>query len=87
MREVVDPVNPIELKKPFKELFSVVQRNGALQAYALQCGKLKDLYLLPLMVLASFIREPADVMTAATKHDHFSDQRVWLALYHRGQGW
>ena len=48
MREVVDPVNPLGLKTPFKELFSVVQRNGALQAYAFQCGKLKDLYLLPI---------------------------------------
>ncbi|WP_067587504.1 transposase [Endozoicomonas ascidiicola] len=48
MREVLDPIDPIEFKKPFKELFSVVQRNGALQGYAFNCGKLKDHYLLPI---------------------------------------
>ncbi len=48
MREVIDPVNPIGLKTPFKELFSVVQRNGALQAYAFNFAKLKNCYLLPI---------------------------------------
>ena len=30
MREVVDGINPADIRKPFKELFSIVQRNGAL---------------------------------------------------------
>ncbi|USE35473.1 hypothetical protein [Endozoicomonas sp. SCSIO W0465] len=48
MREVIDPVKPIGLKSPFKELFSVVQCNGALQGYAFNCSKLKNCCLLPI---------------------------------------
>lgn len=48
MREVVDYINPSNTKKPFKELFTIVQRNGGLQGFQFSCGKLKDYYLLPI---------------------------------------
>lgn len=47
MREVLDPVDPIEFKTPFKKLLNIVQRNGALKGFEFKCGKLKDHYLLP----------------------------------------
>ena len=48
MREVVDGINPADIRKPFKELFSIVQRNGALNGFKLNFGKLKDYYLMPI---------------------------------------
>lgn len=48
MREVVDCINPADIRKPFKELFSIIQRNGALNGFKFNCGKLKDYYLMPI---------------------------------------
>ena len=47
MRAVLDPVEPAQLRKPFKKLFSLVQRNKLLKAFEFQCGDLKDWYLMP----------------------------------------
>ena len=47
MREVLDPVEPAQFRKPFKKLFSLVQRNKLLKAFEFQCGDLKDWYLMP----------------------------------------
>ena len=46
MREVLDPIDPSHFRKPFKKLFSLVQRNGLLKAFEFQCDGLKDWYLL-----------------------------------------
>ena len=48
MREVLDPVDPKHFRKPFKKLFSLVQRSGSLKAFEFCCGDLKDHYLMPL---------------------------------------
>ena len=47
MRAVLDPVEPAHFRKPFKKLFSLVQRNKLLKAFEFQCGSLKDWYLMP----------------------------------------
>ena len=47
IREVLDPVDPVEFKTPFKKLLNIIQRNGALKGFELKCGKLKEHYLLP----------------------------------------
>ena len=46
MREVLDPIDPSHFRKPFKKLFSLVQRNGLLKAFEFQCDGLRDWYLL-----------------------------------------
>lgn len=48
MREIIDYINSCNTKKPFKELFTVVQRNGELQSFQFSCGKFKNHYLLPI---------------------------------------
>ncbi len=48
MRAVVDLINPDDIRKPFKKLFSIIQRNGALNGFKFNCDKLKDHYLLPI---------------------------------------
>lgn len=48
MREVVDPIDPAEIRKPFKKIFSIIQRGGALKKYQFRCGKLKGYYLMPI---------------------------------------
>ncbi len=45
MRAVVDLINPDDIRKPFKKLFSIIQRNGALNGFKFNCDKLKDHYL------------------------------------------
>lgn len=47
MREVLDPIEPARFRKPFKVLFSLVQRNKLLKAFEFQCPGLKDWYLMP----------------------------------------
>ncbi len=47
MREILDPIDPGEFRKPFKKLFSLVQRNKLLKAFEFKCGNLKDYYLMP----------------------------------------
>ena len=46
MREILDPVSPAELRKPYKKLFAQVQRGGMLEAFKHSVGDLKNLYLL-----------------------------------------
>ncbi len=48
MREILDPIDPVEFKKPFKTLLSNVQRGGLLKAFEFHCGNLKNHYLLPI---------------------------------------
>ena len=67
MREVVDGINPADIRKPFKELFSIVQRNGALNGFKLNFGKLKDYYLMPIDGTGLFIQENVAVKIAALK--------------------
>ncbi len=47
MREILDPIDPGEFRKPFKKLFSLVQRNKLLKAFEFKCANLKDYYLMP----------------------------------------
>ena len=47
MREMLDPVSPAELRKPYKKLFAQVQRGGMLEAFKYPVGDLNNLYLLP----------------------------------------
>lgn len=46
MRTILDPVIPAAFRAPFKELFSEVQRGGALKSFRFQNHQLKDYYLL-----------------------------------------
>ncbi|MTI11776.1 transposase [Sansalvadorimonas verongulae] len=46
MREILDPVDPIELRKPYKKLFAQVQRGGQLDAFKHPVGEFKNLHLL-----------------------------------------
>ena len=46
MREILDPVPPVELRKPYKKLFAQVQRGGLLDAFKYSVGDLKNLHLL-----------------------------------------
>ena len=47
MREMLDPIDPTQFRKPFKKLFSLVQRNKLLKAFEFKCGDLHDWYLMP----------------------------------------
>lgn len=46
MREILDPVSPTELRKPYKKLFAQVQRGGILETFKYPVGHLSNLYLL-----------------------------------------
>ena len=46
MREILDPISPVEMRKPFKKLFAQVQRGGMLEAFKYPVGDFKNLHLL-----------------------------------------
>lgn len=54
MREVMDPVSPHWLQKPFKKLFARVQRSGYLQKFEFPIDCLKTTTCWPLMVRKPF---------------------------------
>ena len=82
MREILDPIDPLEFRKPFKKLFSLVQRNKLLKAFEYTCGNLKDNYLMPVDGTGLFYSGECRCKECCIKNEGKSNE----AFYHNLMG-
>ena len=82
MREVMDPVSPHWLQKPYKKLFARAQRSGHLQKFEFLIGRLKNYYLLAVDGTQSFFSGKLCCEDCCTK----KQGKAGEAFYHQLMG-
>jgi hypothetical protein len=71
---MLDPIDPQHLRKPFKKLFSLVQRNNSLKAFEFQLGDLHDHYLMPLDGTGTFYSSKCGCPECCVKNEGKSNE-------------